>query len=65
MRYLTGTESQIDAINEAEAIARGCEGTTVYWYATRVTASGETCLLIDDDEHFAGDTDVEPMWMQE
>ena len=62
MRYLTGTEQQINAINAAEAIERGCEGTTVYWYATRLTQSRETCLMIDDDKEIAGSTTTEPTW---
>lgn len=62
MRYLIDTAEKIDAINSIEAAGRGCSGTTTAWYSTRVTADGKTCMMITDDKHFAGDTDVEPEW---
>lgn len=62
MRYLIGTQAQINTINQAEAQARGCEGTTTQWYATRLTDNGQTCLMIDDDKALPGSTDSEPAW---
>lgn len=63
MKYLIGTAEEIKAINEQEAADRGCSGVTTEWYATRMTASGETCLLIDDDKEIAGASNVEPIWL--
>lgn len=62
MRYLTGTESEIAAINQTEAIERGCSGTTTQWYATRATTEGRLCLLIDDDKEIPGSVETEPSW---
>lgn len=62
MRYLTGTQEEIDAINCAEATERGCNGTTTMWYATQTTADGQACLMIDDDKMIDGSTEVEPEW---
>lgn len=62
MRYLIGTDSYINNINRTEGQSRGCNGVTMYWYATRRTNLGATCLLINDDKNIPGSITLEPLW---
>lgn len=64
MRYLVkSTESEVWDVSAAEAIERGCIGTTTHWYGVQQTADGQWCVMIDDDAEIEGTTEVEPQWI--
>lgn len=66
MRYLVKpTESEAWDVSAAEAIERGCSGTTTHWYGVQQTADGQWCVMIDDDKELDGSTDQSPVFMSD
>ena len=51
MNYLIyPTKEQAEIRNNQEAIARGCQSPTIYWWSMRETNNGSWALLVGNEE---------------
>lgn len=68
MKYLTfDTEQDALDVSAAEAVARGCKGSTTQWYAVRECSEGKWHLCCGDDTEVQGREthEGEPVWPTE
>jgi hypothetical protein len=43
------TKEELDLANHNEAIKRGCEGTTLFWFSTAELTDGTFALITDEN----------------